>query len=265
MAEELKIEDWTNTFNQFLISKSSFLLNDQTFYSAGQLDAMQEGLVADKLIYGSLQSPNYEPGKTGWKIDKNGLLEIGAVTYNKLFMSPSFESFDGWSVTAGVFSYVNYMEIDTTATATNNQYSRVPQDDEFGLYPNLTKNPVFEFYGAVSGTTSMDGYAGMGELVVDSGIGFHFTSTTVKAIWYDTDTVAHEYDLSLTPTTLRLYRVEATSNKIKFFVNGVLAYTAVPDGYTLTPGTYPISFNITTNTNTVVKLLVYRVLFYQDL
>lgn len=258
------IKDYTEYFDNDLHSKDS-PLNDITYSTPTQIDTQQGGMVADKIILGTLKSPDFKTATRGFQIGNDGIMEIGGIKYNKFFISSQFESLDGWTKTANVFNYPGYLEIYTTNVNNNNQNAYIPADDQNTLTPNKTKLPVIEFYGQVSGTTALTAYAGMGEMSSDNGVGFKFSQTATFATWYNDANVQQTTNLSITPTDLHLYRAEVNSDGLRWYVDGILKHTVAmaSSAYTLSQGKM-VKFDITTNSAAIVKMHIYRTLFYQN-
>lgn len=198
---------------------------------------------------------------------KNSVVD-DKIRIDRFSIKTNFESITGLSCSAGVFSYIGYLELATTSSLNNNQYAYLPSDDHFEFAPDLVKNPIFESVSAVSSNGDYIAYLGIGE-PGDSGVGFKIVNGVLSAYWIDDEIDENLIEIaSIDPEDqLHKYRVEVYDGEsVLWFVDNV--QKAQLDLTTNTLNNFSgriFHFDITTKeAGEVAKLASFRVLYEQD-
>lgn len=192
--------------------------------------------------------------------------QISSYEFSTYMIQSNIESLDGWSITAGVFNTLGYLEVTTTASSGNVQSARVPTDQLFGLAPNQKKNPIFQCIAATSGS-NYDARVGMGDLDSDNGLGFKMTASTVYALYFDAGNVEHTVALpNINPQTLHGYKVQVSIGSLsKWYVDGNLLYTLDIGNNPVALSTTVVTAYAKTNTTATATIALYnKVVYKQD-
>lgn len=189
---------------------------------------------------------------------------------NKFSLLSYFENLLCFQKSGNAFSYLGYMELYTTSTLNNISFIYNPSDDQSGLTPDKTENPIWEVVGFFSATGTYQGYIGIGEMYSDNGVGFEANGTTATAVWYNTSNVKQSISLSgINPKVMHKWRVEIVwGEAIYWFVDNVqvASHSLVSSDIALGgTGEMFIFWVKTTQSTKVAKFLAYRLLYQQDL
>jgi hypothetical protein len=161
----------------------------------------------------------------------------GSVGFHHLVMDSItgmgfFESLDGWathgSLSVGVFGI---MVRPSTSDDNDEAYLWPGKLIGSSLSMDPTKNPFFQTTVILGSDTSQLVYFGLGVFGLDDswdGIGFKVVNANLYACWSIGGTIHTHAISSVTVNVLHCYRVNVDSalNKIYFYVDGVLEYTA---------------------------------------
>lgn len=189
---------------------------------------------------------------------------------NKFEIKSSMESMDGWQVVADGYTHsLGFFLFGTSNVLNNEAYIQCNSDEQLGLAPDYTKNPIFEAVAIVLNGDAHESRIGIGAIDVGEGQGFKFTTTNIYAFWTDEDMEVHEIEISgVSPITLHKLRFEIDYNdEIRWYIDNILKATADISA----AGNIPMANRIMmfwTKTLAAGKesaIAVYRVLFQQDL
>ena len=195
----------------------------------------------------------------------------GAVTLQKLYFNrfiilTHFESIDGWGINGAVsLDDIALVNLTTGAVSGNSASLSASAADanENGADPD--NNPEFQTVVKFSNSTHQTCYVISGDPDVPSGYGFKVVNNTLYAWYIDSDEVEQTQEITgVTLSDWNVLRAVVTSaTSIKFYVNGILKYTAISKIPTGAFGTF-LLYRIITNENGAKKMYAQNAFYAED-
>ena len=231
-----------------IISPTSLLATTPPQLDEIEMEKFVESLPVQKL---TTQSPDFVSGTRGWKLGKDGLMEVGGLSFNKHFVASAFDSFDGWtnavSGSASITATIGGAQLTTGATANSTATANAEVLNSTEM--DFSKNPIFECIIKCSSDANQLGYVGIGDLGIgdgtEEGFGFRISNAVLYAIsTYSNGSTSASTNTELTGITVtntNLLRavMDSSEGKIYYYVNGKLKATHT-DSATRPDGVVPV-------------------------
>lgn len=161
----------------------------------------------------------------------DGSVPLKKLPTDKIILFTCFESLDGWNVVGN--SGVAILDTHIYTDGVADDFSRIAlYDTQLANLLNFTKNPFFQTTVYFPDNEYNDAFFGLGCYAEDPGydsFGFKVDDADVSAFWTKNDTEYTQVLAGITIGQRNVYRAFADSaaEKIYFYVNGVLKYTAL--------------------------------------
>lgn len=231
-----------------IISPTSLLATTPPQLDEIEMEKFVESLPVQKL---TTQSPDFVSGTRGWKLGKDGLVEIGGLSFNKNFITTAFDTFDGWSnAVTGSASITASIGGGKLVTGTTANSTATANAEGVGSLVDFLKNPIFECILTCTSNANQLGYVGVGDLSIgdgtEEGFGFRVSNSVLYAISTYSDGVTSASTnteltgITVTNTNLLRAVMDSSEGKIYYYVNGKLKATHT-DSATRPDGTVPVA------------------------
>lgn len=176
------------------------------------------------------QSPNFIDGKSGWRLNPNGIVDIAELNIGNLYpykqtFASYFESIDGWQKTGGINYSASSCMLYTTGTIDTERYMYA-ESYSSALEVNFqTKNPTLTTGMVFEDNTDQQIFFGLGVYPVDSyAAGFIVTDNSMDAITVDNGSYTTTNVGTIDLNQLNIYKIvtDSPAQKIAFYINNRL-------------------------------------------
>jgi hypothetical protein len=197
-----------------------------------------------------------------------GEVSVGALSYSKFTLFTNFESLDSFIKSPKVFGTFGYVEVPPNSSGDTVEYLQGSYEENSGVWPDITKNPIFETVCYIDPSDDFDSQFGFGSFDEDNGVGFRATESSFRAYWFDDSSVYHYATIDgVSIEQYNLYRIEVDySVGIKWYVNGVLVISKTwAQIGSLTSFWFIWKFRAVRNTASTTKIIINSVLYQQNI
>jgi hypothetical protein len=186
--------------------------------------------------------------------------------YDRLYFATDWESIDFLDITIGgngtVTNKLGYLKLNTGTISVRSVYAS-SFCEAYAL--NFDQgNPVFETILKIDNFANGQLSFGIGDWS-DKGTNFRIQSNVITARWASNGNVYYQVITGIDPTLFHHYKIKVTSGeKIEFFIDHVLVYTATTNIPTGNTSAALISFISSSYSSTTAISYILRTVFYQD-
>ncbi len=249
-----------------------------TWYALSRTVSDPESIL--EAVDDKLQSHNQDPsahGQSGEGINAHrtedildhpdGCIGLKKIVADKIVKFTDFITFDGFG-TGGKYVSSGFMGSTIRAEGGGNHGWCLAESGSLEAYIDYTKNPFFQTTVELGYDTDQTFYMVLGAAaheVADDSFGFKVVNSTLYAYWTKGG-VQHTSEITgVTVTNLNVYRAYCNSdeNKIYFYVNGTLKYTATND-YPTDSNSFVIYYDIYTDGVSDRHVELYDLLWMRD-